>query len=220
MRIKKISFSQILLIIITVACFYTIGSAGLNILPVLGYVEEPVKINTVLLNLSYSYLAGLIFYIMVTYMPYKQREKKIKPAIKIKINAINGKMRDSVRGLRPITEQLPNDITESYLIGLLSTTSVFGLCGYSITGLNISILQHLRSQRDEIKNIIKDLLEYKDYMSDNQLSIIEEMRESQYFYLLNAFNFGAITDNQQIRESLAKEMYKQINNTERLKSTL
>lgn len=219
MKIKKISFSQILLIIITVVCFYIIGSAGLSIFPVLGYVEEPEKTNTVLLNLSYSFIAGLIFYLLVSYMPFNKRRKNVKPAISMKINTIHGKMIDSVRGLSPLTTNNHTNITEESLVALLANNSVFDPCGYAIAGVNMTKLQHMRMQRDEIKNIVKDLLDYKDYMSDDQLKLLEKIRESTYFSLLNAFAIP-ITDNQQIRESLAKEMYKQIQNTSKLKSTV
>ncbi|GHV19948.1 hypothetical protein FACS1894174_00840 [Bacteroidia bacterium] len=210
---------NIVLTLLTGASFYIIGCVGLSALPTIGSISNAENLNKVLLNTSYSYLAGLIFYFLVTYMPYRQRAKKIKPAISGKINIIYGKMRDSVRCLKLLTDELPTTITETYLIQLLSGKSVFDKSGYSITGLDITIIQHLRLQRDEIKNIIKELLEYKEYLTDDQLCLIEEIREAQYFYLLNAFNFGTITDNQQIRESLAKEMYKQICNVEQLKLT-
>lgn len=216
---KFYNIANVLLLFITVVCIYIIGSVGLSIFPMIGYTSDPIKVNAVILNLSYSYLAGLIFYFLVSYLPYIQRARSIKPAIKIKITTIHGKMIDSVRGLSPLTVNNHTNITENSLINLLSNSSVYDPSGYAIAGVNINRLQHIRLQRDEIKSIIKDLMDYKDYLTDVQLILIEKIRESTYFLLLNAFVIP-IADNQQIRESLAIEMYKQIQYVEKLKETI
>ena len=44
------------LIGITILCLYVIGCVGLNIFPTLGFCQKADAINSVGLNLSYSYL--------------------------------------------------------------------------------------------------------------------------------------------------------------------
>jgi hypothetical protein len=212
-------------------------------------MEESDKLNTVLLNLSYSFLAGLIFFAMVTYFPYRQRLKKIRPAITLKINSIHTRMSSCVEALQPSGKNNIN-ITEPDLIKLLKNTP-------SIT--NTTTIQHLIGQRNEINKVVKDLIDYKEYLSDKQLVLLEKIREATYFSMLNIFT-GALTNtpqidnlikekqstvptndpqidnfikkifsdhlsdevknSTQIRESLAKEMYKLIENVKKLKSTI
>ena len=70
------------LIGITILCLYVIGCVGLNIFPTLGFCQKADAINSVGLNLSYSFIAGWIFYLLITYFPYRFFKRKFSPIIR------------------------------------------------------------------------------------------------------------------------------------------
>ena len=57
--------------------------------PYLGYSNNSEAINEVLLNLSYSYIAATIFFILLTYLPHKIRTKHTKDYIITNVKLIN-----------------------------------------------------------------------------------------------------------------------------------
>ena len=86
---------NILLIIITIVCIYAIGYIGLDWFVPLGSAYNPERINTVLINLSYSYIAGLIFYILTTSLPRYVFSHKIRKPLQSKVKTMLGKIEDS-----------------------------------------------------------------------------------------------------------------------------
>lgn len=63
------------LLLVTVICLYTIFSVGLEVIGKIGKSDNYENINNVALNLSYSYIAGLIFYFFISYLPHTQTKK-------------------------------------------------------------------------------------------------------------------------------------------------
>ena len=61
---------------ITIVCGYIICYVGLGWFWSLGSSDNFERINKVLINLSYSYMAGFCFYILVEYFPKKVAQKK------------------------------------------------------------------------------------------------------------------------------------------------
>jgi len=74
------------LLITTLISLYIIFCVGLGWFWTIGFSFDSDKINQILINLSYSYMAGFIFYILVSYLPYRLKTEKLKPVIKLKIN--------------------------------------------------------------------------------------------------------------------------------------
>lgn len=73
---RSLSRTYALLTIITALAFYVIGCVGLEWFPTIGYCSNAHSINTVLLNLSYSYLASIIFYIVIDLVPRWSNEHR------------------------------------------------------------------------------------------------------------------------------------------------
>ena len=76
---------SIILYLLTLSSGYIILTIGLGWFWTIGSCENADRINQVLLNLSYSYIAGWIFYLLVTYFPEMQRKITLRPAIQLKI---------------------------------------------------------------------------------------------------------------------------------------
>lgn len=71
-------------VLLTILTVFSIGMLLFRcgiIPPLLGEAENAANKNEVMLNLSYSYLAGLIFYILVTWLPNKVRCCMLQPFI-------------------------------------------------------------------------------------------------------------------------------------------
>lgn len=198
---------KILLWILTISSAYAIGAIGLQCLPSIGTSSNYENINAVLLNLSYSYIAGCIFYIFTSYLPHFIKAQKFKPIILNKCSIIRGRIEDSMKCVLPMTQWNNLTITEDILAKTFSSVSIFSPSAYSIAKQNATILEHLKGQRKEIKQLILDILEYKEYLSIDEVAKVESIRESDYFSLLNAFQFP-IMDNPRKREQVAHELWK------------
>lgn len=75
---KKLYNPYIPVAILTIVACYTIGSVGLDNLPMIGKCENAERFNSVLLNLSYSFLASVMFFIMIDILPRWRNQKKAK----------------------------------------------------------------------------------------------------------------------------------------------
>ena len=62
---------NLILCLLTLCAGYIILTVGLGWFWTIGSFENADRINQVLLNLSYSYIAGWIFYLLVLYFQHK-----------------------------------------------------------------------------------------------------------------------------------------------------
>lgn len=207
---------NISIIMLTALCVYAICNIGLGWFWTLGSANNYQKINQVLINLSYSYIAGLIFYLLTSYFPDVIKRNRIKEPIRNKIRNINIRFEDCAKCVFPITSWAKIKLTEAALIQQFSTlSSIHTATAYNNIGLNTTVLTHLKSQKDSINNIIDSIIEYKYYLSGQQILILEKIKDSNYNAILNAFNLP-ILDTPENREKLAKELYKQISLSKQL----
>lgn len=214
---------SVIIIIITLLCIYSIGYIELDWFLHIGVSENYYKINKVILNLSYSYLAGLIFYVLTSYCPYIVKRNKMRVTISEKIKRIIGRLNESAKSVFPIQEYNNLNLTEDNLVQQFSSVSISMHCNntYAYCVYKMSVLNYLKSQRDNIIKIIDGILVYKEYLSANQLKTIENIKDCNYFTLLNAFSLSIPgIDNASGREILAKELFKVIQQTEKLLKTL
>lgn len=78
MKMKKLSrLTNILHVGIIVLCLYSVFCCGFHVLPVWGYSENYVSINTTLLSIALSYIAGYVIYLFTSVIPRKQREEEV-----------------------------------------------------------------------------------------------------------------------------------------------
>lgn len=126
-----------------------------------------------MLNLSYSYLAGIIFYFLVTWLPYRMRARKMRPFIEEKKNVIKQKMDDCAVATIPTAIIVKYKSGREEIINHFESTSFLTTPSYmSLLVAGLTILDHWRRQRDDIKNAIKDVLEFKEYLSNKELAIL------------------------------------------------
>ena len=87
---------NIILTTVTLFCIYIICYVGLGWLWALGIDENYERINQVLLNLSYSYIAAFIFYILIEYIPEKIAAQKALNICKADLVDIYLKMSEQI----------------------------------------------------------------------------------------------------------------------------
>ena len=84
LRIIMKNFIVSFLTLLTILCLYIITYVGLGYGWAIGCSDNWQRINAVALNLSYSYIAGLIFYLFTSTLPYYFRKTKVAKIIKEK----------------------------------------------------------------------------------------------------------------------------------------
>ena len=173
--------------------------------PIFGEAPNADDRNEVMLNMSYSYLAGAIFYFFVTWFPYKLRSRKMRPFINEKKKVIKGKMEDCALNTMPTELILQHKPSDTEIISHLENTSFLTAPTFmSLLTQGGDIQTHWRLQRDEIKDIIKDMLEFKEYLSNDELQILGQIQDCQFFYMINGI--FPLTDKPKYRKQIAVDL--------------
>lgn len=170
--------------------------------PIFGDAVNADARNEVMLNLSYSYLAGSIFYILVSWLPYRIRSKKMRPFIEEKKKVIKGKIDDCAIATIPTAIIIDHKPDRAELISHLENTSFLTVPTYmSLLTQGSTIYDYWRLQRDEIKTAIADVLEFKEYLADKELVVLGKIQDCQFFSGINAIFL--MTDTPDSRKKIA-----------------
>lgn len=197
--------ANFILILLTIISVYVIVYVGLGIGCPIGVSDNYERINKVLENLSYSYLAGCIFYIFTVTIPSKVRRHKLNSVLKNKIGIIVGKLRDSKQCVRTLQEFQSNRfLTDAEFLARLETTSFSSPSSMSFFYGN-TIGSNLNAQKKEILNLVADIQRYSDLLSDSELKALADLSNCTYFDLLKIAG-NNITDNPQIRRSTGEAL--------------
>lgn len=159
----------------------------------LGFVsDQATSINEIYKGLSFSFVAAYCFYILTVIIPYEVKKKKYNPFICDKFKIIYEQVDSCIITFKPINineKYIINNITYEELQKLISNKSFYDTSNYSrIKGANYINIQHLYEMRDYLYKLIPQFLEYKDYLSENIVSSIENIRNSEFFMKLNIHN--------------------------------
>lgn len=167
--------------------FWIIFALGLNILPLINcsFNESFIlNINSVLLNLSYSYIAGCIFYFLSVVLPRYKEQKQINPAIKIKIKNIERYVFDILIEFARETNYSINisdiDSCSKALNSKRWTDNVPYL--KKLYNINEDYLWLINNKRIAISNEINEIIiGYKSYLTSEQLVTLEKIRNAEIF---------------------------------------
>lgn len=207
---------RIILWILSFLCFYAILNIGLGKLWTIGYSENYEKINNVLINLSYSYIAGLIFYIFVSYLPNKIRIEKFKPIIKRKVDNLYNQINGCVVTFQSATDgDLIHNINLESLTRLIVGNSLYSISYYgNLTGISMDNFLFLNSTRSKVFELLESLLQYRDFMTNETVTIIEDIKDAKYFHLIKRYEttptMKLMYDHAKYKEEISKELYQVI----------
>ena len=76
------------LVILSLLCLYAIVTIKLGWFWTIGVAKNYVQINEIIINLSYSYIAGIVVYLLTIVLPVYFEKKRLRPVINEKINDI------------------------------------------------------------------------------------------------------------------------------------
>ena len=146
--------------------------------------ETAQAANTVLLTLSYSYLAALVFYLVTSVLPAKQRRNKLKPIIERRIHQIGRCIRDILLEFSRDTDYGHDVHNIAKTEAILKSKDWFAhvplLQKYN--KVNLTYLQYMVKCGDLMNAQISDLInKYHEEMTAFQLVELENLSASQFF---------------------------------------
>lgn len=164
---------------IAVVCLYAILQIKLGFAFWIGTSERADAYNEILSNLSYSYLAGFIFFLLTVTMPHLKMRNKVRMALKGKANTICSNYKACVESVLPLPKAMQPSITREEAIGNFMAVSYLQPCRLTaIQNTNLPIVAYIRLKHDENKRLATELLEYKSWLSSETIAKIEEIRNS------------------------------------------
>lgn len=172
------------LVVLTLISIYIILYVGLGYGWPLGSSENADRINNVALNISYSYIAGLIFYFFTSYLPYLVNKKKIKTILIAKSALITQKFEACVKSC---LINYNDPISYDGLTAAMANRSVAEISSLGkLLNTNTSIIQDWSGQIHEMEEVCNQLLEYRKYLSTDQIEGIEKLKNTDFKRLIYA----------------------------------
>lgn len=179
----------IILTLLTILCSYCILHVGLGWLWPIGTCEDANSVNQVLLNLSYSYIAGFIFYLLVSFLPNYLKKRKIIPSIRLKVGDLYKQINACLQTFESTEKaDLLYTITHERIIALINGADMYGQSFYAhMVGYDMNNLQFLVATKERIFTLIDQILGYKEFLNGDQLLEIEKIHDSTYFHLIKVY---------------------------------
>jgi hypothetical protein len=199
--------------ITTLMCSYIILSIGLGWFWTLGSSDNADKINQVLINLSYSYIAGYIFYLLVSYLPYQLKIIKLKPVIDLKINDLYNRINSCIQTFDTFDNaDFVKTISLEQLTEMINKKNMYENSFYANqVGYEMNNLKFLNATKVNIFEIADSLIVYKEYMTSEQVINIEKIKDSTFFHLVKIYEESAIAkiyySSQQFKDELIKDLF-------------
>ena len=141
---------------IIVLCIYSVFCCGFHILPVWGYSENYVSINTTLLSIALSYLAGYVIYLFTSVLPRKQREEEVFSLWKEHLSSLYNEMAmriEEVRVFAGIPEEkivcVEDEADTIKYLNMKNKDKVYILFDVDIRGKAIELLDKLKEEYHE-----------------------------------------------------------------------
>lgn len=182
-------YCQWILLGVFLASLITIVAIKLNF--VIGMSSYAEIINDMLVNLSYSYIAAYLFYLMTSRLPVVMRKRKIMPVIQNRVEEIGRRsiyyvLLEFSRDSELNADYKHIDGTMDVLASKIWTDEMPAV--QRQFGAGIDYLNYVRLQCDDLKERVAVLLNrYKDEMTEEQITALEEMAGLYIFRLVELF---------------------------------
>lgn len=178
------------LYLITILCFYIILSVGLDLVWKIKFSNNATNINQVCLNLSYSYIAGLIFYFFISYLPFFLAKRKLKSVINFKILNLKKQIESYLQTFSSIEiERKIDSVNFNFISKITTNKSLKDNSYYSeIMGYKMNNYEFIDETKSRVFDLIDGILTYKQYLSSNQIVILEQVKDSDFFYTIKIYN--------------------------------
>jgi len=176
---------------IFMVCLCIIVQIKFKIVPFFAYSVYADAINEILVNLSFSYIAAYIFYQLTSKFLLTIRNRKIRPVIQKRVEEIG--RRSIYYVLLEFSRESPYsadykhiDNTAKILESKLWTDEMPAMLRQF--GVRISYLNYVRHQCDDLKERVSEVIKrYRDEMTVEQITALEEMTDLYIFRLVDLF---------------------------------
>lgn len=207
-KVIKNNLACILICLIVIACIYAILTIKLNLFWRFGLSEKADNINEIIVNLSYSVLAGAIFYLFVDIIPFCIKRKKMRMVILTKLNKLKGSIHKAKTAIYlPPFSKMPNakeKFIEDFNCKDMNDAYQLGVDGFK------NIKEFFFYNKMEIQTLIQDILNYSSFLTQTELETLAMVNTSKYvndFFFMKDFEMLKIRpdlyDNQkEIGESI------------------
>lgn len=210
---KRFSFYNILLFVISMLSIYAILYIGLGYLWPIGESKNAEKINMVLLNLSYSFLAGGIFYIFTSSLPHYSIKKQLRKPIEKRLRQLKYHVSAIIQAYCSKENQYDvwsmsrDELSDLVNSKNMRDTSFFG----TQTGMSNAMIDFLTDTRKKILRICNETLTiYGQYLGTSEIEILEFLFNSEYFNLLDVnktSNECSMLDSSDAKRALVDGLY-------------
>lgn len=133
--------------------------------------------NRIVLALSYSYIAATFFHFVVNYCPYRMRQRDIVPLLNYNLWLLKEKIRQSyIVALPPfdISGKVYNRQEYVQRFSSIDLYEDYAFCKGK------SKLEHLYELRIDINELITRLFAYREYLSEDVFSFLNDVATSNY----------------------------------------
>lgn len=187
--INKIALYLLLLLCVWAILAIQLRVAGLQI-QVNWSQDRCDNLNQLFINLTYSFLAGYVFYLLTIYFPQRKEKKRIQPVIQQKVLNIRKALSDILLEFSRNTD-IHQDFLEienaKKVLMSKNWTDKMPMFQY-LYKAQISYLAYIGEVGNKIQKDVIDLIQsYQRYMTTEQVCLLEGLSSMQIFALANQF---------------------------------
>ncbi len=173
------------------------------------YINKSKEVNEVLLQLSYSYLAGIIVFLLTNIIPYQLLRNKLHKPIEAVLINVKEKYHASAKCIMSV-EEYSVPFTREKIVSSFASKSYRETCDLGKLGINkMPIIDCLIHYDNEAKILIQNALSYKKYLPTQIIIKLEELRSGEYSKLLVAYKTVNQLDNCEQRSILGNSIMDQ-----------
>lgn len=132
-------------------------------------------INKIVLAISYSYISAVLFYFVVTDIPFRRRKRSITPLLRNLLFKIEDQLRNCKEVVCPLSFAKPNNREE-----FCEQFSKSNLRESSFLNKDVSKISVLKEHRAKIIENLHILLAYREYLDDDVFQELNEMSRSEF----------------------------------------
>lgn len=139
----------------------------------LGTCDHHEETNEIIVNLSYSYLAAILFHIVMVYIPNLRREKLMKSKKDFYFNQITAHIEQCVRSIHlyDFNSKANQILPKEAFIEEFKETNLTSECFY---------LSLLKNNRTLINSKIDFLFSFQEVLSSKELCLLFNLRETLF----------------------------------------
>lgn len=202
--------SDYLVGLLALVCVYAIFQIKFDFAFWIGYSNKAEAWNEIITNLSYSYLAGFIFFLLTVTLPHVKMRAKVMKALEEKVSQIATNYWACIESVVPFPKGLTRNQTKEDVVMMFKKASSLQLCRLSSVGINVSVAEYIKAKHKENKELATELLEYKSWLSSETIAQIERIRNANLMSVVISMTNPVLQeslDNEGSRGVLASEVY-------------